>query len=302
MKEVTAVVVTYNRKLLLKQNIQSLLGKSGNEKLNIIIVDNASTDGTYDEIKPYLQHENVIYQNTGKNIGGAGGFNYGIKIALKTQCEYIWLMDDDTMPEPDALERLLEADEQLKGNYGFLSSNVLWKDNSLCLMNMQAYYRKKIYPDKYKKNLIRVTQATFVSILFKVDTVKKIGLPIKDFFIWCDDVEYTRRMSVVNKLPCYMVKASRVHHLMEKNTGSNIAIDVEERISRYRYAYRNEFYTYRREGLARLLYFCARCVYHMMRIMVCAKNSRWRRIITLLSGFAAGLIFYPDIEYIENEK
>lgn len=50
--------------------------------------------------------------------------------AVESGYEYIWIMDDDTLPEPSALEKLLEADRVLGGpaNCGFLSSVVLWTD------------------------------------------------------------------------------------------------------------------------------------------------------------------------------
>ena len=47
-------------------------------------------------------------------------------------------MDDDCMPEKDALAALLRAERDLNGSYGFLSSRVLWKDGTLCDMNLQA--------------------------------------------------------------------------------------------------------------------------------------------------------------------
>ena len=69
----------------------------------------------------------------------------------------------------------------------------------------------------------------------------------KEFFIWTDDWEYTRRIS--RKYKCYVVTDSEVIHKTKSNIGANIAIDSEDRIERYRYAYRNEMYLYKREGL-----------------------------------------------------
>ena len=77
---VAAIVVTYNRKTLLVENINALLSQTRADKLDVIIIDNASNDGTYDEIKPLLDsNNNLYYTNTGDNLGGAGGFSYGIK-------------------------------------------------------------------------------------------------------------------------------------------------------------------------------------------------------------------------------
>lgn len=299
MKKVAAVVVTYNRKELLLQNIESLLKQTYNSCLDILIIDNASTDGTVNYIADYITQKKVIYINTGKNLGGAGGFNYGIKEAYSNGYEYIWIMDDDTIPQVDALENLISADISLNHDYGYLASNVLWKDDTICLMNRQKYKYKHIEPSKYKENLIKSTQASFVSLFFRREVVKKIGLPIKDFFIWGDDVEYTRRMSITHNLPCYMVKNSKVNHLMGVNSGSNIAVDIPERISRYRYAYRNEFFTYKREGFLQIGYYFLKCIYHLMKIIAYGKNPKKQRLIILVNAVREGFSFNPPIEFVD---
>ena len=125
-KKVMAVVVTYNRKELLKESIKALLEQDYNN-CHILIVDNASTDGTKEFIEEEIQNSKVNYVNTGANLGGAGGFNFGMKKAHELGCEFIWLMDDDCIVHKDSLTELINADKELNGNYGFLSSKVLWK-------------------------------------------------------------------------------------------------------------------------------------------------------------------------------
>ncbi|MBO4789163.1 MAG: glycosyltransferase, partial [Lachnospiraceae bacterium] len=49
-KRVAAIVVTYNRKVLLQENIESLLAQTYRDYMDIIVVDNASTDGTKEYI------------------------------------------------------------------------------------------------------------------------------------------------------------------------------------------------------------------------------------------------------------
>ena len=73
MNKIVALVVTYNRKQLLKENIEALLNQNNNE-FDILIVDNASTDGTEELVKSF-ENNRIIYENTGANLGGAGGFN-----------------------------------------------------------------------------------------------------------------------------------------------------------------------------------------------------------------------------------
>ena len=136
MKKVAAVVVTYNRKNLLLENVQSLLGQTFSD-VQIIIVDNNSSDGTQDVLQQFIERKQILYFNTGANLGGAGGFSYGIRLAVEAGYEYIWVMDDDCIPQETALEVLMEKDQKMEGKYGFLSSKVLWKDLSICNMNIQ---------------------------------------------------------------------------------------------------------------------------------------------------------------------
>ncbi|MEE0404338.1 glycosyltransferase, partial [Megasphaera elsdenii] len=120
MKTVAAIVVTYNRKNLLLENIKHLLDQNKKDILDIIIIDNASTDGTREALNKFIVNQKIIYKNTGANLGGAGGFQFGIRYAAEYGYDFVWIMDDDCMPKPDALEKLLTADKKLNHTYGFL--------------------------------------------------------------------------------------------------------------------------------------------------------------------------------------
>ena len=136
-KRVGTIVVTFNRKKMLKECIEALL-KQSYDNQEILVIDNASTDGTKDYIKKLIDHKKVFYYNTGKNSGGAGGFNYGVREALKHGYDYLWLMDDDSIAEDkDALKILVEKAAYLKDNFSFLAGLVKWTDGSLCTMNVQ---------------------------------------------------------------------------------------------------------------------------------------------------------------------
>lgn len=295
MTNTATVVVTYNRIELLKDCIAHLQAQT--VPVDIIVVDNASTDGTAELFAQ--PQDGILYFNTGANLGGAGGFNFGMRKAVELGYEYVWVMDDDTMPEPDALEKLLEADKLLDGNYGWLSSLALWKDGTECKMN-----RQKIKPKDFEHlhlmqyGIISAEQATFVSLFLKTVTVKKIGLPIKEFFIWGDDIEFTRRISVLNKMPCFLVGPSVVIHAMNSNNGSRISEDMPERLDRYRYAFRNEAFFYRKEGPGRFCYYLAKCCKHILLVILKSKSYRFKRLSIIISSMVKGLFFNPKIEYI----
>ena len=100
--KIAAVVVTYNRIELLKKNILSL--RSQTCKLDeIIVVNNSSTDGTFD----WLEVQTDLTVITQGNLGSGGGQHSGIKYAYNKGYDWIWCMDDDTIPLNDTLEQLL---------------------------------------------------------------------------------------------------------------------------------------------------------------------------------------------------
>lgn len=300
---IVAVVVTYNRCAMLQRCLSHLEAQT--YPCDILVIDNASEDETNTWLTECQKKSpQMKRQRLEKNVGGAGGFNRGILEGVKSGYSHIWLMDDDCLPEPDALEKLMEA-ERLLGDaeqYGFLSSAVLWMDGRECKMNRQKI--KKSYYERVemlKHGMVQVEQSTFVSLLIPTRTVMEVGLPIKEFFIWGDDIEYTRRIAVRNGRPCYMAGQSRVVHAMQLNGGSSIAADKPDRIARYNYAFRNENYLYRQEGLRGFAYYTAKCGLNLLRVIRFAENHRLRRCAIIVKQYILGLFFNPKVEYVKTE-
>lgn len=291
---VAAIVVTYNRKDLLLECIEALKSQVNVGDFDIIVIDNASSDGTYEALDEAIRAGWIIYENTGANLGGAGGFNFGVRYAVEHDYKLLWIMDDDCIPKSDALAELFRASAGLPEEWGFLASRVEWIDGSLCAMNEVKLDRT---PCNHS-GLLPCRQASFVSLFLNSKAVVELGLPIKDFFIWGDDVEYTRRISAVR--PSYYVGSSVVTHKTKNNAGSDISRDNEERLPRYRYAYRNEAYIARKEGPSRMFYQVAKVALHLCRILVNASSKRKERWEIVLSGSKEGFSFNPVIEYCDR--
>lgn len=295
-KKVLAVVVTYNRKKLLKECISALLSQSY-EQLKILIVDNASTDGTEEVVKRFTEPQ-ISYVNTGANLGGAGGFQFGIREGMKLGADYLWLMDDDSIPTKSALQGLMFSANNL-GNFGFLSSKVLWKDHTMCRMNVpkvSIYHKLRNFDGSPK----RIEMATFVSFLVPTKVVERVGLPIKEFFIWSDDLEYSSRIAA--KYPCYFIPTSVIVHKCKSNNGSNIVSDSPERLGRYKYAYRNEVFVYRRAGFLGWLHIILKDTRDLGQVITNSKNYKEKRMRIIVRSFLKGLEFNPKIEYVQNKS
>lgn len=303
MPSIATVVVTYNRKDLLLECLSCLQAQDfsnapqQNATLDILVIDNASTDNTHEALQSLIEDKAIRYYNTGSNLGGAGGFNYGMRKAVELGYDYVWVMDDDCMPHDDTLFEFLNADAELQGNYGYLSSVCRWIDDSICTMNTQRHPLTKNVTD-FSPKIQPITLASFVSLFVPSRIIEELGLPIKDFFIWSDDWEFTRRIS--RKYPCYLAGKSVVTHKSKSNGVGNIALDSEEKIDRYRLAYRNDIVFYRREGLKGYGYIFVRGLYHAFLVLTKAKNKKGQRLKTILRGNLEGLRFHPDIEYINS--
>lgn len=291
LAQVLAVVVTYNRKDMLQKCLECLWVQT--EPCDVLVVDNASTDGTGQLLKELAAMVSGLeVYTTDENLGGAGGFHHGLRLAKQRPFRWVWLMDDDTWPRPDTLERLLEAQAKLGDGMGWLSSQALWQDGTLCKMNIQRGTPYKKLAD-FTQPLVPAEMATFVSLLLPRCVLEEFGLPVAAFFIWSDDLEYTRRISLC--LPCYVVTASKVTHAMRDNTGSNLALDDTERLGRYRLAFRNEYCVYRREGIGGLAYYAAKCLLNTTRVLLKAKTGRRARLAALWAGMRSGPELYRQI-------
>ncbi|MBR1633766.1 MAG: glycosyltransferase family 2 protein [Lachnospiraceae bacterium] len=293
MNSTVAVVVTYNRKAILKKNIKCLLAQS--YPCDVYIIDNASTDGTAEMVQS-ITEQRIYYFNTGANLGGAGGFEYGVRKAVLDGYDYVWIMDDDTLPDSEALAEFFKADKALNGKWGALSGAPYWTDGSICKANRQ---KKTLFTfvrnAEYKtKKAIKVTMASFVSLFVKAEVIKELGLPIGEYFIWTDDYEYTGRIS--KKYPLYVIPSSRVIHAMKENKKINFAKELPERIDRYQYVYRNDVHCYRQFGMKGASYLIIKYFYTMFNVLLNAKESKIKKVKVLNVGYIRGLQFHPVIK------
>lgn len=183
-----AVVVTYNRLVLLKKVID-LLKRQTYQLDNIVVVNNDSTDGT----KEWLEKEQNIIIINQPNLGGAGGFETGVKYAYENGADWVWMMDDDVFPEINCLEKLLG-----------------WTDISQCIQPRRYYsdgvevnFEQWLDPITYSKfgywqeksfnngkEFCAINVGCFEGMFISKDIINKIGFPDSRFFIGEDDTIY----------------------------------------------------------------------------------------------------------------
>ena len=280
MNRILVVIVTYNRKELLEEAIIALK-KQTYQEFDILIVDNASTDGTYENVVKKYESSKLKYMNTGENLGGAGGFNLGIKKAILENYDFAWVMDDDSIPTPESLESLVNKSKKIKNKFSFISSLVKWVDDSFCKMNGVAVDNDKILSNYKAMNLrlLPIKSASFVGCLINLKFAKKIGLPIKEFFIYADDLEYTLRLSNVEN--AYLDFDSIVIHKMQDNVSSEINTVNKNRIERYFFDFRNCTYILKKEKLKGFFKILYRYFKYFYKILKSNQDKKLKRILII---------------------
>lgn len=193
MNTIACVIVTYNRKELLRACLNAVDSQTF-KPATVFIVDNACTDGTESYVKDlgfFNCNRNDVeyrYVKNERNEGGAGGFYLGLKTAFdENRYDAFWVMDDDGIPEEDCLQNLLPY----IGSYHFLSPLVVDIENA----QMTSFYKCSVadFLKNSKDGLIVGEANPFNGVLFSKELIAKIGLPKKELFIWGDEQNYMQR-------------------------------------------------------------------------------------------------------------
>lgn len=249
---IAAVVVTFNRLVLLQKCIKALFNQT--KKLDaIIVINNNSTDGT----KEWLDKQNNLIVIHQENVGGSGGFYRGIKEAYERGFDWIWTMDDDVNPTSNCLEKLSEyldlpqvgilCPQRIKN--GNIHLDEVLKFN---LSNpFKALKRNLKLKDILNDHPIDIEGMAFEGPLISKKTIQKIGYPNKDLFIFWDDTDYAYRTTLAGLKVKYVPGA-----ILQKEDLS------QSSISRFRswkvpYGLRNLIYfthTYGKNSLFRFIY------------------------------------------------
>ena len=261
-----AVVVTYNRLEQLKTTVARLLSAAPRDLMHLLVVDNASSDGTAAWLAEQTD-ERLVVRRSEANIGGAGGFELGMRVAMaEWSPDWVLLMDDDARPYPDALRRFHAED---RSGYEAWSAAAYHPDGRICDMNrpwINPFWHKRAFfrtafgggRDGFHLNAadyaadapLPIDGASFVGLFLSRRAVTLAGYPDGALFIYGDDVLYT---------------------LLLSKSGGRIAFDPALR-------FEHDFTTF--EGAKQRFRPLWKCYYHHRNLLMV-----YRR--------AAGWLFYP---------
>jgi rhamnopyranosyl-N-acetylglucosaminyl-diphospho-decaprenol beta-1,3/1,4-galactofuranosyltransferase len=192
---VAAVVVTWNRCQLLAEALSALQRQTVPVDA-LVVVDNASDDGTQELLSTRFPDVEVV--RVAHNLGGAGGFALGLERVLASTYDWIWLLDDDTVATPAALQALLSAAGDYRaGRPVLLASRVVWTDGRDHPLNTPRPKPGALGAERESARAVGcvpIRSASFVSVLVDTEAVRQRGLPMADYFLWNDDFEFTTRL------------------------------------------------------------------------------------------------------------
>ena len=296
---VVAVVVTFNRRELLFECLEAL-ERQTRPVDRVIVVDNASTDGTVEALRASdlgTRLDLVLLPLT-RNGGGAEGFHYGTRAALEDGADWAWLMDDDCAPAPDALERLLSADAAGDPATVLLAGEVVSAAGARLPLNRGVLRRRWFFaplvalPDEeYDRDEVEIGFCSFVGPLVRASAARRIDLPLRRVFIRWDDVEYVLRLRQLGR--AMLVPGSRIAHMdVEPLEGASL----RDRWRDYRranpfgsewkqlYGLRNMVFMCRRHGLMNAGQAAAYALTHIVRVL--ATGDRRLRLAGLAVRYA----------------
>ncbi len=179
-KSVCAVLVTYNRLESLKIALEHYFAQSI-QPTALIIVDNCSSDGTKEFLATIENKTNVHCISLLNNIGAGGGIGQAMTYALREMNpDYFWILEDDTYYKTDALAELLNNIEK-------------WPYDMISLKGFKYNFGSTV--TVIGSNQIQpVPSALLDGSLIKADVIRKIGPPKKEYFMMCDDYEFSLRL------------------------------------------------------------------------------------------------------------
>lgn len=294
MKEtIYVILVNYNGKAYNQKCLKSILGSRVEEDLHVIVVDNASTDGSVEELREqWSGRAEVQILALDDNYGFAGGNNEGIKLALTQGAEYILLLNNDTEIKADAIERMIEL-QKSKGS--IVVPKILYADQPDTIWcaggELSRFIRKSSHTGmdcrdrgQFDDNR-RCTFANGCCMLLDRELIQKLGPMDESFFLYYEDNEYSLRAGQEN-VPIWYCGDAVVYHKVNGATKGN------ERPDNAYYITRNWLICNRRYLKKKLLLFYVYFFFNRLAwAVIWSAQGKWGMVRAMWKGikdFRAG--------------
>lgn len=278
---VAAVLLAYSRRDLLPQVVDALRNQTRRPDEIIVIYQ-----GSRDDIAEWLAAQADLTVIRQENQGSAGGFCRGIREAIARGHGWSWMFDDDAVPQPDALAEMVGTPYFSQADTAFMACRVVDR-HGRTYMSPHPVDANRWYPTVLKDRCVEVDGACWVGILANLRTVRKAGLPIAEFFIFEEDLEFTTRLARHGKAYC-PINSVLVHYQSETDTAA------KDRL-------RATFYT--RNNIARAKIEPGSVPLRTLRTVRRCAHFTWQVLVgrappvSLLWILRGALTFWPRIRY-----
>ncbi len=204
----------------------------------------------------------IIFIQSGKNLGFAGGNNIGLKYILKkNNFDYVWLLNPDTLIKPDTLSNLVAYANGLEKNVGIIGSALLYYDKPDTLQALGGSFDpffctgKHIcghqkYDDIDKKffDSDKIDMVIGASMLIRKDVLHKVGLLSEEYFLYYEEIDYALRAKKHNFKLSLCIDSIVYHKEGSSINKENINLTVSEFSDFYamrnRLIFTKKFYPY----------------------------------------------------------
>lgn len=169
------------------------LNKIKYKNFEIIVVDNNSTDNSREKLLEYAKINNYIFLESESNNGFAAGNNLGVKFALKNNPEYILLLNNDTIVEPEFLTELIACAKK-NNNVGIIGGKIYNYPEMNNLWYAGGYINKLTARGKHKiEDYDKECETDFITgcmQLINIIALKDVGLMDEQYFLYYEDLDY----------------------------------------------------------------------------------------------------------------
>jgi len=210
---ISAIVLNWNGKDVIGACLRSLKNQTYSN-LEIILVDNASTDGSIEDVAPRFPNLHLIRNHT--NLGYGGGNNEGIRAAGG---KYLFILNSDTEIEKDCIERLWRALEE-DPRVGVTTPKILFYDQRervdaaglVVYPDGLAIGRGRSEPQERYSQREEVFFGSGCASLYRKEMLDEIGLFDEDFFAYAEDTDLGWRAQRAGWKTFYVPQAVVYHH------------------------------------------------------------------------------------------
>jgi len=207
------------------------LAHAGYERLHLLVVDNASSDGSAEAVAREFPDVELLRNHA--NLGYAGGMNVGIRRALELGADYVLLLNNDTVVEPGFLSPLLEEAER-SPSAGALCPKILYADSGLVWYAGADFDPRRGYngritgnrePSERHASVHATDRAAGAAMLVPRAALEQVGLLDEPLFAYGEDASWSLRARAAG-LTLLVVPASVVHHRVSAASGGESSPDT----------------------------------------------------------------------------